>query len=119
MDERLMDAVETQKLAGLPGKDVLIAKFLGSLMSPLSGLARFFDGAKQELEKTGGKTVADLIKETEAPEKEAAPAKEEPKTEKEEVAEAPKKEAVPEATKEKAETPAKEAPAAEEEKPAE
>lgn len=34
------------------------------MMSPLSGLARFFDGARKELELKGGKTLKDLIQDT-------------------------------------------------------
>ena len=59
----IQDAATTTKLASLPSKDVLLAKFMGSLMSPVSGLARFFDGAKTKLDEISGKTVADLLKE--------------------------------------------------------
>ena len=56
-----MDATETSRLAGLPSREVLLAKLLGSMMSPLSGLARFFDGAKKELETKGQTKVGDII----------------------------------------------------------
>ena len=88
MDGRLMDGVETTKLSSLPSREVLLAKLLGSMMSPLSGLARFFDGAKKDLEaksltKVGDLTVAtpaapEAPAETPAPE---APVAEEPKAE--------------------------------------
>ena len=61
MEGRLMDAHNTQKLASLPSREVLLSRLLGSLMSPLSGLARFFDGARKELELKGGTTLKDLI----------------------------------------------------------
>lgn len=61
MEGRLMDAHNTQKLASLPSREVLLSRLLGSLMSPLSSLARFFDGARKELESKGGKTLKDLI----------------------------------------------------------
>lgn len=57
----LQDAQTTAKLASLPPRDVLLAKFMGSLLSPVSSLARFFDGAKTKLEETGKTTVRDLI----------------------------------------------------------
>ena len=60
IEGRLMDANETQKLASLPSREVLLGRLLGSLLSPLSGLARFFDGARKELESRGGKTLKDL-----------------------------------------------------------
>ena len=60
MEGRIMDGAETKKLATLPSREVLLAKLLGSMMSPLSGLARFFDGAKKELEIKGLTKIADL-----------------------------------------------------------
>lgn len=50
IDGRLLGAAEATKLSSLPSREVLLAKLLGSMMSPLSSLARFFDGAKSELE---------------------------------------------------------------------
>ncbi len=60
MDGRMMDATETRKLATLPSREVLLAKLLGSMMSPLSGLARFFDAAKKDLESKSLAKVGDL-----------------------------------------------------------
>ncbi len=60
LDGSLQDAQTTKKLASLPSRDVLLAKFMGSLLSPVSSLARFFDGAKQKLEETSKSTVGDL-----------------------------------------------------------
>ncbi len=60
LDGSLQDAQTTKKLASLPSRDVLLAKFMGSLLSPVSSLARFFDGAKQKLTETNKSTVAEL-----------------------------------------------------------
>lgn len=56
----LQDAQTTKKLASLPSRDVLLAKFMGSLLSPVSSLARFFDGAKQKMTEENKSTVSDL-----------------------------------------------------------
>ena len=57
---RVIDGAEMSKLAGLPSREVLLAKLLGSMMAPLSGLARFFDAAKTELETQGKEKVGQL-----------------------------------------------------------
>ena len=88
IDGRILGETEASKLAGLPSREVLLAKLLGSMMSPLSGLARFFDGAKNEITAKSVTKVGDLA-----------------------VAAAPKAEAAPAAA---VEAPAAEAPAAEE-----
>lgn len=105
----IQDAATTSKLASLPSKDVLLAKFMGSLLSPVSGLARFFDGAKTKMEEISGKTVADLMSDA-APvaKEESAPAPEAPV---ETPAEAPVEEA-PVAEESQVETTAEAAPAA-------
>jgi large subunit ribosomal protein L10 len=75
MDGRLMDATETAKLATLPSREVLLAKLLGSMMSPLSGLARFFDAAGKDLTAKSLTKVGDLVGAAPAPAKtEEAPA---------------------------------------------
>lgn len=60
VEGRLMDATETKKLATLPSREVLLAKLLGSMMSPLSGLARFFDAAGKDLAAKSLTKVSDL-----------------------------------------------------------
>ncbi len=91
IDGRVLGEAEAAKLAGLPSREVLLAKLLGSMMSPLSGLARFFDGAKNEITAKSVTKVGDLVGAA-APKAEAAPAAavEAP------VAEAPAAEAAPE-----------------------
>lgn len=84
-EEAIVDAETITKIASLPSKDTLLAKLLGSMMSPLSGLARFLDAAKGDLEEKSLEKVADLTVETPAEEKkEEAPAKEEKGDEKKE-----------------------------------
>ncbi len=76
MDGRLMDGAETKKLATLPSREVLLAKLLGSMMSPLSGLARFFDAAGKDLTAKSLTKVGDLV--GSAPAVEKAPVAEAP-----------------------------------------
>lgn len=108
MEGRLMDGAETKKLATLPSREVLLAKLLGSMMSPLSGLARFFDAAKKDLESKNLTTVGDLVGSAPAPAKTEAPALVEAPVEEVKTEETPA--AVVEAPV--AETPSEEAPAA-------
>ena len=68
----IQDAATTNKLATLPSRDVLLAKMMGSMLSPVSGLARFFDGAKTKLEETSGTSVSDLVGQAETEETAAA-----------------------------------------------
>jgi hypothetical protein len=71
----------------MPSKETLLSRLVGSMMSPLSGMARFFDAAGKELETQGKTKVSELTGE-----KTVAPAKvEEVKTE--EKVEAPTEEA--------------------------
>ncbi|MDD2486970.1 MAG: 50S ribosomal protein L10 [Candidatus Gracilibacteria bacterium] len=60
-DGAILDAAEATKIANLPSREVLLAKLLGSMKSPISGLARFFDGAKKELEAKKLLKVGDLL----------------------------------------------------------
>jgi large subunit ribosomal protein L10 len=113
MEGRLMDAAETAKLATLPSREVLLAKLLGSMMSPLSGLARFFDAAGKDLTAKSLTKVGDLIGSGAAPVAEA-PAVEAPVVA-EVAVEAPVAEAVAEVVAEAtpvAEVATEEAPAA-------
>lgn len=57
---KVVDADAIKKIASLPSREVLLAKLLGSMMSPLSSLARFFDGAKKELEAKNLSSVKEL-----------------------------------------------------------
>jgi ribosomal protein L10 len=55
-----MDADATKKIASMPSRETLLGRLVGSMQSPLSGLARFFDAAAKELESTGVDTVGKL-----------------------------------------------------------
>jgi large subunit ribosomal protein L10 len=97
---KLIDLEETKVIAGLPSKDTLLGRLVGSMKSPISGLARFFDAAAKDVESKGKTTVAELTVEAPAAESktEEAP-KEEVKTE-----EAPKAENTEAPAKEEAKT---------------
>ncbi len=97
MDGKVLSLDEIKTLAKTPSKETLIAKIMGSLNSPISGLARLLSTIAE-----GGVEIADLIAKKEA---EAQPAQEETP------AEAPTEEA-PAAE----EAPVEEAPVAEEAK---
>ncbi|MBQ3038059.1 MAG: 50S ribosomal protein L10 [Clostridia bacterium] len=108
MDGKVLSMDELTQLAKTPSKEVLIAKIMGSLNSPISGLARLLNTIVE-----GGEEIADLIAKkaadaapAEAPVAEEAAAEE--KAEEAVVEEAPAAEA-----EETAEAPAEEAPAAE------
>ena len=99
MDGSVMSLDEIKKLAATPNFETLIAKMMGSLQSPISGLARLLATIAD-----GGVEIADLIAKN-APAAEEAPAEEAPAAEEA----APVAEEAP-ATEE---APAEEAPAAE------
>lgn len=110
MDGKVLSLDEIKTLAKTPSKETLIAKIMGSLNSPISGLARLLSTIAE-----GGVEIADLIAKKEA---EAQPAQEEtpaeaPVEEAPAAEEAPVEEA-PVAEEAKAEeAPAEEAPAEE------
>lgn len=74
----LKDLEATKAIAGMPSRDTLLGRLVGSMQSPLSGLARFFDAAAKELEEKGLDSVGKLEGDTKAVE---APATEEVKVE--------------------------------------
>ena len=98
MDGKVLSLDEVNQLAKTPNKETLIAKIMGSLNSPISGLARLLSTIVD-----GGVEIEDLIakKAGEATE-EAAPAEEAP-------VEAAAEEAAPVAEEAPAEEPAAEA----------
>ncbi len=104
MDGKVLSLDEIKTLAKTPSKETLIAKMMGSLNSPISGLARLLSTIAE-----GGVEIQDLIAKKAGEAVEAAPT--------EEVAEAPVEEAAP--VEAPAEAPAEEAEVAtEEEAPA-
>jgi large subunit ribosomal protein L10 len=54
------DLEETKVLAGLPSRETLLSRLVGSMMSPVSGMARFFDAAAKEVETQGKEKVGEL-----------------------------------------------------------
>lgn len=69
MDGAVMTLDEVKKLAATPNMETLIAKMMGSLLSPISGLARLLAAVAD-----GGEEIADLVakKAAEAPAEESA-----------------------------------------------
>ena len=51
---------ETKAIAGMPSRETLLGRLVGSMQSPISGLARWLDAAAQELESTGKANVGEL-----------------------------------------------------------
>ncbi|MGB2110487.1 MAG: 50S ribosomal protein L10 [Patescibacteria group bacterium] len=51
---------ETKVLAGMPSRETLLSRMVGSMMSPLSGMARFFDAAAKEVEAQGKEKAGEL-----------------------------------------------------------
>jgi len=69
---------ETKVIAGMPSRDTLLGRLVGSMKSPISALARFFDAASKDLEEKEKTKVSELKLET----KEETPKKDENKEEK-------------------------------------
>lgn len=65
---------ETKVIASMPSRETLLSRLVGSMMSPLSGMARFFDAAAKELETQGKSTVGQLEGKKEASTQEEAAA---------------------------------------------
>lgn len=61
---------ETKEIAGMPSRETLLGRLVGSMQSPLSALARFLDAAAKEVESAGKSKVGEL----EAKKTEEAPA---------------------------------------------
>lgn len=68
-DGEVQNLESTKAIAWMPSRETLLGRLVGSIQSPLSGLARFFDAAAKELETTGKEKVGKLEgkKETVAP----------------------------------------------------
>lgn len=73
---------ETKVIASMPSRETLLGRLVGSMMSPLSGMARFLDAAWKELETQGKTKVGQLEgKKAESPKEEAAAPTETPAAE--------------------------------------
>jgi len=53
---------ETKVIASMPSREVLLGRLVGSMMAPVSALARFFDAGAKELEKQGKETLSQIQK---------------------------------------------------------
>ncbi len=51
---------DTKVIASMPSRETLLSRLVGSMMSPLSGMARFFDAAAKEVETQGKSKVWEL-----------------------------------------------------------
>lgn len=89
----LKDLEETKAIAGMPSRDTLLGRLVGSMQSPLSGLARFFDAAAKELQEKSVDVVGKLEWEAKT---EQAPVAENTKEEAPKVEEAVSEEKAPE-----------------------
>jgi large subunit ribosomal protein L10 len=59
---------ETKEIAAMPSRETLLSRLVGSLQSPIAGLARFFDAASKKLDEEGKSTLASSeIKKKETP----------------------------------------------------
>ena len=62
---------ETKVIAGMPSRETLLSRLVGSMMSPLSGMARFLDAAAKEVESQSKTKVGELeVEKTESKEEE-------------------------------------------------
>jgi len=75
----LKNAEDTTVIASMPSKETLLGRLVGSMQSPLSSLARFFDAAAKDLEEQWKTKVNEL--EWKKEETETEEVKEETKTE--------------------------------------
>jgi len=54
------NAADTKEIAGMPSRETLLGRMVGSLMSPLSGMARFLDAAAKEVEEQGKENLSQI-----------------------------------------------------------
>ena len=57
---KLRNLEDTIEIAWIPSRDTLLGRLVGSMQSPLSALARFFDAAKNEIESSGKIKLSDI-----------------------------------------------------------
>jgi len=56
----LKNTDEIKLIASMPSRETLLSRLVGSMKSPISGLARFFDAAAKDLESNGKTKVWEL-----------------------------------------------------------
>jgi len=59
-EEEILDAAAAKEVAGMPSRETLLSRMVGSLMSPLSGMARFLDAAAKEVETQGKENLSQI-----------------------------------------------------------
>ncbi len=69
----LQDEAATKAIAGMPSRETLLGRLVGSMQAPLAGLARWFDAAAKDLETQGKDVVGKLEAKKEAKVEDAAP----------------------------------------------
>lgn len=57
---KIQDKKETEVIASMPSRETLLGRLVGSMKSPISKLARFFDAASKDLESQGKSKVSEL-----------------------------------------------------------
>ncbi len=57
---KIEDANATKEIASMPSRETLLGRLVGSMQSPLSSLARFFDTAAKDMESKGKSKVSEL-----------------------------------------------------------
>lgn len=62
----LQDEAATKAIAGMPSRETLLGRLVGSMQAPLAGLARWFDAAAKDLETQGKDSVGKLEAKKEA-----------------------------------------------------
>ncbi|MDD3302730.1 MAG: 50S ribosomal protein L10 [Candidatus Gracilibacteria bacterium] len=99
----IKDAEETKVIASIPSREVLLGRLVGSMMSPVSALARFFDAATKKLTDEGLSNLGSSTpakKETPKVEEKVEETKTEEVKEEVKTEEAPKEEETPTETTE-------------------
>ena len=76
----LRNLEDTIEIAWIPSRETLLGRLVGSMQSPLSALARFFDAAKSEIESSGKSKLSEMQSKTTTPSEEKEDTKVEPKT---------------------------------------
>ncbi len=59
-EKEMLDASAIKEVAGMPSRDTLLGRLVGSLQSPLSGLARFLDAAAKKVETQGKENLSQI-----------------------------------------------------------
>ena len=65
LEGELQDEAATKAIAGMPSRETLLGRLVGSMQAPLAGLARWFDAAAKDLETQGKDSVGKLLKDVE------------------------------------------------------